>query len=273
MHLFIIGEERSVDIINTILEVHNGCFSYSPSHSILENVSFSLDSGHVMAIMGRNGIGKTTLIKCIVGILKWNRGFSSINGKCNGRNPFHEIGYVPQAHKVSFSYPVRDMVVFGKVGHNSYFATPSKQDYEFADYTLIRVGIYDLRNQPCNELSGGQLQLVYIARALMNSPRLLVLDEPESHLDFRNQIRLLKLIQGVVTENNIACIINTHYPNHALRIADKCLLLGEEDYITGDTKVIMNSQNIQKYFGVYSRAVQFQYNGETITSFSFLDEV
>ncbi|MFT4104925.1 MAG: ABC transporter ATP-binding protein [Lacrimispora sp.] len=251
--------------MENILEVHEGCFSYSRKQPILKDISFSLRGGQIMAVMGRNGIGKTTLIKCIVGILSWDSGYSAVERK--------KIGYVPQAHRVSFSYSVRDMVVFGKTGHNSRFAAPGRQDYVLADEMLKKVGIYHLREQPCNELSGGQLQLVFIARALMNAPKLLVLDEPESHLDFRNQIRLLKLIQSVVAENNIACMINTHYPNHALRIADQCFLLGEGDYMTGNTDEIMTDGNIQKYFGVYSHSEKFQYKDEMITSFSFLDEV
>lgn len=257
-----------------VIEVKDGCFSYSESHEVLKGISFSLDAGKIMAVMGRNGIGKTTLIKCVVGLLKWNSGYSSINGKeSKNAGVMKEIGYVPQAHKVSFPYSVCDMVVFGKVGHSSYFAIPSKQDYILAEDILRQVGIYELKDQPCNELSGGQLQLVYIARALINAPKLFVLDEPESHLDFRNQIRLLKLIKNVVTEKQIACIINTHYPNHALRIADQCFLLGEKEYIAGPVKDVMTDKNIQTFFGVYSHSMQFQYKDEIVTSFSFLEEV
>lgn len=257
-----------------ILEVRDGCFSYAKSKPLLQNINVSLDGGQVMAVMGRNGIGKTTLMKCIVGILSWDSGYSTVAGRQSQKNrPMKEIGYVPQAHRVSFDYSVRDMVVFGKAGHSSFFASPSRVDYELADQMLRKTGIYELRDSPCNELSGGQLQLVYIARALINEPKLLVLDEPESHLDFRNQIRLLKLIQSVAAEQSIACILNTHYPNHALRIAQRCFLLGEGDYITGDTNRVMTDANIQKFFGVVSHSVEFQYQGETVTSFSFLDEV
>lgn len=257
-----------------ILEVQDGCFAYTQHRPLLQNITFSLDGGQVMAVMGKNGIGKTTLIKCIVGILSWNSGYSAIAGRRSPPNkPIKEIGYVPQAHRLSFNYSVRDMVVFGKTGHSAFFATPGKKDYTLADQMLERVGIENLKDHPCNELSGGQLQLVFIARALINDPQLLVLDEPESHLDFRNQIRLLKLIQAVVSEKNIACILNTHYPNHALRIADQCFLLGEQDYITGNTAQVMTDANIQKFFGVYAQSVAFQYQGKEVTAFSFLDEV
>lgn len=257
-----------------ILEVHGGRFEYLRGQPLFKNIDFHLDRGEIMAVMGRNGIGKTTLVKCIVGLLPWTQGYSAIDGvKSQVNKPMKSIGYVPQAHKVSFSYSVRDMVVFGKVGHQSFLAAPEKNDYVLADSILEKTGIYRLRDHPCNELSGGQLQLVFIARALINSPKLLVLDEPEAHLDFRNQIRLLKLIRNVAAENNIACIINTHYPNHALRIANQCFLLGEEDYIKGGTAQVMTDENIQKYFGVYSHSHEFPYKGETITAYSFLDEV
>ncbi|MEW9054081.1 MAG: ABC transporter ATP-binding protein [Neobacillus sp.] len=257
-----------------LLEVKDGTFYYNIKKPILENINFKMDAGETMAVMGRNGVGKTTLIKCIAGILKWKSGYSIINGQKNNSNkPIREIGYVPQAHKASFSYSVRDMVVFGKVGHNSYFAAPRNEDYQKSDEILDRIGIYDLRNKRCNELSGGQLQLVFIARALVNSPQLLILDEPEAHLDFRNQLRLLKLIKNLVSEQNISCIINTHYPNHAIRIADKCFLLGDDYYQEGAAQEIMTDTNIKKYFSVCSQTLYTTYEGMRIPTFVFLDEV
>lgn len=257
-----------------LLEVCNANFHYSCDTPILNNVNFSMRHGEILAVMGRNGIGKTTMIKCIAGILPWKGGYSTVDGhKSSVKHPIHQIGYVPQAHKTSFSYTVRDMVVFGKVGHRSYFATPKPQDYQLADETLAEVGIEELGDKHCNELSGGQLQLVFIARALIHSPKLLILDEPESHLDFRNQIRLLKLLERLVDEKNISCIINTHYPNHAIRIANKCFLLGDGDYLFGDMREIMTERNIEKFFCVKSRSMQMEYNGKNITTFVFLDEM
>lgn len=257
-----------------LLEVKNGTFYYHREVPILHHVNFTMETGETMAVMGRNGIGKTTLIKCIAGILQWKNGYSIVAGQqSNDKKPISKIGYVPQAHKSSFPYTVRDMVVFGKAGHNSYLATPRKEDYHLADKILERIGIQDLHNKCCNELSGGQLQLVFIARALINSPQLLVLDEPEAHLDFRNQIRLLKLLQSFTSEQNISCIINTHYPNHAVRIADKCFLLGDNDYKVGPMQEIMTEKNIEKYFSVHSQKLYATYRGKQIPNFVFLDEV
>lgn len=257
-----------------LLEVKHADFYYTKSYPILSDITFSLKQGEILAVMGRNGVGKTTMIKCIAGILPWRNGYSAINGqKSGGQKIVRQIGYVPQAHKTSFSYSVRDMVVFGRVGHQSYLAAPRQEDYQIADDILAEVGISHLRDKQCNELSGGQLQLVFIARALVNFPKLLILDEPEAHLDFRNQLRLLKLLQTVVAEKNISCIINTHYPNHALRIADQCFLLGDKDYLVGDVKQIMIEANIAKYFSVHSQTLYTEYNGKEIPTFVFLDEL
>lgn len=171
---------------NIILEIKDGSFYYSKEKFIFDHINFELGEGEIMAVMGKNGIGKTTLLKCIIGLLQWTDGYSAINGKIIDFKSLNQVGYVPQAHKTSFSYTVFEMVLFGKIGHNSYFANPKTQDYEEVEKVLVRMGISELRDKPCNELSGGQLQLVFIARALVNSPKLLILDEPESHLDFRN---------------------------------------------------------------------------------------
>ena len=165
------------------------------------------------------------------------------------------------------------MILFGKIGHNSYFANPKTQDYEEVEKVLVRMGISELRNKPCNELSGGQLQLVFIARALVNSPKLLILDEPESHLDFRNQLRLMKIIKEYVSEYKISCIINTHYPNYAILFADKCLLLGDDDYQVGEITEILNEKSISEYFSVISKKIVASYKEKDFTAFVFIDEV
>lgn len=258
---------------NIILSIKDASFCYSKGKTIFDHITFELGEGEIMAIMGKNGIGKTTLLKCIVGLLKWTSGYSTINGKMIDSKSLNQIGYVPQAHKTSFSYTVFEMVLFGKIGHNSYFANPKDEDYEEAEEVLIRMGIIDLRDKPCNELSGGQLQLVFIARALVNSPKLLILDEPESHLDFRNQLRLMKIIKEYVNKYKISCIINTHYPNYAILFADKCLLLGDNSYKVGKISQILNEKSITEYFSVISKKVVSSYEGKDFTTFMFIDEI
>jgi iron complex transport system ATP-binding protein len=254
-----------------LLDVENGSFSYPGSTPVLKNVSFALESGEVMAIMGPNGIGKTTLLKCLMGILKSNAGCSLIDGLDSGEAR-RRIGYVPQAHRFSFPYSVREMVVFGRAKHMSVFALPGKEDYRIADAALEEVGISRLANKSCNRLSGGQLQMTLIARALAGQPKLLILDEPESHLDFRNQFTILRIITRLAKEKGIACIMNTHYPNHAFRAADQILLLNEDKYVVGQTAEVLTRENIHKYFGVDSAIVSVNAGAKEIKAFVLLDE-
>jgi iron complex transport system ATP-binding protein len=254
-----------------LLEVKNGCYSYEKGTSVLKKINFSLNKGEILTIMGPNGIGKTTLLKCLLGILKWSSGYSLING----RDSILErkiIGYVPQARNFSFPYTVQDMVVFGRTKNLSIFSSPSTKDYQIADKALEEVGISHLRDKSCNCLSGGQLQLVLIARALAGEPQLLILDEPESHLDFSNQYTILKLIKHLSKDKDIACIMNTHYPNHAIKISDQTLLLNHNKYIVGNTLDVLSRENVLKYFGVDSAIINTNISGRNLSSFILLDQ-
>lgn len=255
-----------------MLQVENGCYSYVKGNPVLQNITFSLKSGKILMVMGPNGIGKTTLLKCIMGILKWQSGYSLINGQ-DSLKVKKQIGYVPQAHSFSFPYLVRDMVVFGRAKYMSAFATPSHEDYVKAEAALQEVGILDLKDKSCSQLSGGQLQLVLIARALAGEPKLLIMDEPESHLDFSNQLTILKIIKRLAKEKEIGCIMNTHYPNNAIQIADQTLLLKEGKYIVGHTSKVLSRENIQEFFAVDSEIVNIQINGEQIDAFIILEKI
>ncbi len=252
--------------------IENACFEYIKNKPIIENVSFSLDRGEILAIMGSNGIGKTTLIKCIMGILSWKSGGSYLSDK-KGKEASMDIAYVPQAHKTAFSYSVMEMVIFGRAKYMSMFSIPSTKDYDIAKKTLKDMGIFDLKDKLCNELSGGQLQMVMVARALASEPQLLILDEPESHLDFKNQIIILDTIKHLAKEKNITCILNTHYPNHTLKIADKVLLMGDRKYKIGKPIEILNKQNVQDYFGVSSIILKAEVEDKLINYFMILDEM
>ena len=175
-----------------MIDVKNVSFSYKNKKSVFKSVSFYLKEGEILAVMGRNGIGKTTFIKCLAGILTWSSGSSLIMGKpVEKRTNF--LGYVPQAKVPSFSYTVLDFVSFGRSSVNGYFASPSKKDYEASLAVMEELDIAFLKNRFCNEISGGELQLAYIAKALVCKPRILILDEPESNLGFYNQGRVLKM--------------------------------------------------------------------------------
>lgn len=256
-----------------ILQVKDGNFGYKEDIQILKNINFTLEENKIMTILGQNGIGKTTLLKCITGIMNWSSGNVLINGK---KIEKHEdiikyIGYVPQSHKMSFPYTIRDIVVMGRTKHMNRFAKPSKIDFDKADEAIERVGISHLCNRSCNELSGGQLQLAFLARALSTEPEILIMDEPESHLDFKNQFLMLQLIKKLAKESGISCIINTHYPDHALCISDKTLIMGKDGYIFGDVKDIITEKNIKKYFEVEAKFLHVEYKEEDFNGFIVVD--
>lgn len=254
------------------LIVNNGCFSYVQSKPILKNLSFTLDAGRMLCVLGQNGIGKTTFLNCLTGILKWQSGYVSINGKqIHGILKEKDVAYVPQVHGVKFPYSALDMVCMGRTKHMSFFATPSKLDKEMAMECLNTVGISHLATQSCSQMSGGQLQLVYIARALAGKPKLIILDEPETHLDFKNQDLIIRLIGRLVSDKKISCIMNTHNPAHALQISDNTLLLGQDGmYKFGSTCDILTEENIHMFFDVNARIIDLSPLGVDTKAFVLL---
>ena len=243
------------------IEVRGGCFSYSGEEEILRDISFSLGPSKILTILGQNGIGKTTLLKCLLGILPWDRGLTLIDGeKMNPKTHLKRIGYVPQAYRSVFPYTVEETVMMGLAGSIGLLSIPSRKDKAHVHHTLAEMGIAHLKNRLCSQLSGGQLQLVFMARGLVKSPELMILDEPESHLDYKNQILILKMLEKLARERDISCIINTHYPDHALRISDVTLMQGrrpsgEKITVFGPTADIITEENIKVFFEVDSRII------------------
>ena len=245
------------------LEIKNGNFSYTDGNPILKDINLKIDSGEIFTILGQNGIGKTTLLKCINGVLKWNSGEVFIdNKKVDSIKDLKDIAYVPQAHSFSFSYTVRELSIMGRAKYLNIFSTPSKSDYDIV-----------VKDRKCSELSGGQLQLVFLARALVGEPKILILDEPESHLDFKNQTKILRTIVQLAKKKNITCIFNTHYPEYALRISDKSMLIGKDDYIIGKTSEVINEENLKKYFGINTKIVEIKDEKQKIKSVVITDNL
>ncbi len=238
------------------LEVVNGAFSYTKNEMIFSEINFTLGKGKVLSILGQNGIGKTTLLKCLTGILPWSSGQIRIDGKvASGKLQFKDMAYVPQAKGTSFPFTVLDMVCMGRTKMLNFYAMPSDNDWAISMQCIERLGLKGLENRLCTELSGGQLQLVYIARALASKPKLLLLDEPEAHLDFKNQRHIMHLIAELAKSGEVSCIINTHHPESALEFSDFTLILGQQEYVFGETSMIMNEDNIKRFFHIDSRIV------------------
>lgn len=246
-----------------IFSVENGSFGYG-ERQILHNINFDLKSGEVLTVLGPNGVGKTTLLKCMMGMLKWNSGRTTLDEKpMNEMKPadvWQRIAYVPQSKVTALSYTAFEMVLMGRSARLGLFAQPSKEDYRIAEEAMESVGITHLRDKNCSKISGGELQMVLIARALSTRPEMLVLDEPESNLDFKNQLIVLETIQRLSKEQNIAAIVNTHYPAHALKIGDKALLLNYNGSCKfGPVTEIVSERNMGDAFKVEVKIVDFQY--------------
>ncbi|MBU5474818.1 ABC transporter ATP-binding protein [Roseburia sp. MSJ-14] len=238
-----------------ILEIENGCFGYPKQEEILKNINLHLEKGHILSVLGPNGIGKTTLLKCMIGLLPWTKGRSLLNGtdlrEMKSRDIWNTISYIPQAHSFSFSYTGLEMVMLGRSSHLGLFEQPGAREIEMAEAMMEKVGITRLAGKDCNRMSGGELQMVLIARALINEPELIILDEPETGLDFHNQILVLNMIERLAHEEGISAIMNTHYPTNAMSIADEAFMMnrkGERFY--GTTDSILNEQNISRSFDV-----------------------
>lgn len=236
------------------LSVQNGCFSYRAGQPLLENISFEAEGGDVLAILGPNGAGKTTLLKCMLNLLHWQEGQTLLDGENVGAMPartlWQKVAYVPQAKQTSLFCTVEEMVLLGRSSRIGAFSAPSKEDFRQARAAIERLGLSHLFGRRCCELSGGEVQMVLIARALSSQPGVLVLDEPESNLDFKNQLLVLDTIEDLA-RSGLTCIFNTHFPAHALRRANQALLLGRGGKsVCGKTCDVVTEDRISEFFGV-----------------------
>ena len=254
-----------------ILEVENGCFGYPKQEEILTDINIKLEEGHILSVLGPNGIGKTTLLKCMIGLMPWSRGRSLLTGKdirtLKSKEIWNMISYIPQTHGFSFSYTGLEMVMLGRSSHLGLFSQPGHREIEMAEAMMEKVGITRLADKDCNRMSGGELQMVLIARALINEPKLIILDEPETGLDFHNQILVLNMVEKLAHEENIGAIMNTHYPTNAMSIADEALMMNRKgDRFYGPTGDILNESNIYKSFDVNVVVDEIMYQNRTIRS-------
>lgn len=229
-------------------------FSYGGSFSVSAN-SLSVGSGEVLTLLGPNGSGKTTLLKCINALLKPSSGSIEVCGReilsYTRSELSRAIGYVPQSHTPSFPFSVLEVVLMGRVSYLSIFQQPSKADYRKAEEALSIVGISSMRDRAYTNISGGERQLVLIARAIAQEPKLLLLDEPTAHLDFRNQVTTLETVRRLSRERGIGVVMSLHDPNHALMYSDRIALMrGGEILHKGAPWEVVNEKTIEEVYGL-----------------------
>ncbi|WP_104666704.1 ABC transporter ATP-binding protein [Ensifer adhaerens] len=208
--------------------------------TILESYSLSLERARILAVLGANGVGKTTLINTLIGILKPKSGRLSIDGP---------VGFVPQLFEVPFAYSALDIALMGRARHLGLFGAPGRKDYEIVRHYFHLLGIEHFEPQAFNALSGGQRQLVMIAQALASECELLVLDEPCAALDYKNQDKVLALLEHLRDEHAMTIVFSTHMPQHAVEIAtDALLMLSGSDYVCGPTADALSAENLSALY-------------------------
>ena len=252
------------------LEIRDAAFSYNGARTIFEGLNLSLSDGEVMAVLGPNGSGKTTFLRCMMDMLHFTSGSCTLNGEEVRTMPakrfWQTVSYVPQQRSAQQNaYTVIESILLGRSGGMRLFARPGAADVAAAERVMEELKISHLKGRECRTLSGGEFQMTLIARALVSDPQLLILDEPESGLDFKNQLIVLETIASL-SGQGIACIFNTHYPEHAVNNAHKALMMGQARPIFGDAKTVVNEANIEASFGVKVAVLQQQAAEKTLTS-------
>ena len=248
-----------------MIKVSDAGFNYHGSRVLFEKVSFEVKLGETLTILGTNGAGKTTFIKCLMNFLQFKKGSLFIDGKSakdyRSADFWKIVGYVPQAKSAAFGFSVLEMTVMGLSPYIGMGRLPKKEEYEQAENILEELGVLDIKDASCNQISGGQLQMVLIARTLIKKPKILIMDEPESHLDLKNQMKILNIVERLNAGNKMAIVINTHFPGHALRIAKNALIMGQNNHLYGRSQDIVNKNNLSRYFGIDTEILEHSLNG------------
>jgi iron complex transport system ATP-binding protein len=247
-----------------LVEVHDASFSYG-EQEIFGGIGFSVGPGEVFCLLGPNGCGKTTLLDCILGLHHLHSGSILIGGRdAESYRPgkiARQIAYVPQRHEPTFPYTVREIVTMGRAAYLGLFESPSQADRRIADEALDHIGIAHLRNRPYTQLSGGETQMVMIARTLAQQTPVVILDEPTAHLDFRYELVIMEVIAGLVKEKGLSIIMATHSPNHAFHFQDNgirtsvALLHNGVFFAKGSPESVLNEDSLKSLYGVKARVI------------------
>ena len=230
-----------------------------PDRVVGAGLDVHLQNGEVLALLGPNGGGKTTLLKTLLGLLAPKAGEVRLDGASLSSRSTRErarlIAYVPQTHVATFAFTVEAVVLMGRTAHGDLFARPTPKDRLVAATMLDRLGIAALAERPYTMISGGERQLVLLARALAQEPQFIVLDEPTANLDFGNQGKVMREIRSLAA-SGLGVLFTTHDPNHALRAADRAYMLrGGERIAEGATKEVLTQEWLEALYDAPVRVI------------------
>lgn len=246
------------------LDLKEISFGYK-NNTLYKNLSFTLNSGELLCVLGPNGVGKTTLFKTILMLLKLKSGNILVDGKnintFKSKELYKYISYVPQAHTPPFPFTVFDVVLMGRAVYIKDFSSPSKKDKEIAKEALTLLGIGHLKNKIYTKLSGGERQLVLIARSIAQKSPIIIMDEPTSNLDYGNQIRVLSLIKSLCVNNNQSILMSCHNPNHALLYGSKVAIMKKNGVFSfGDPTSEINPKVMKEIYGLDIKMIDANIN-------------
>lgn len=236
-----------------MIKSQNLSFSYT-DQKVLKNINFQAEAGEFITILGANGSGKTTFFQCMQGLLSPDAGKILLDGeiikKMGKKEIARKIAVVPQENKNIFDYQVLDMVLMGVNPWLSFAEQPDDRDYHQAEEILEELEIRKLKNESFNKISGGERQLVLIARALMQKSSYLFLDEPNSHLDFKNTHLILKIMRELTTKGKTV-LTALHDPNLAYQYSDQVIILKSGEIIaSGPAEKVMTAENMSRAYGI-----------------------
>ncbi|PAF44692.1 ABC transporter ATP-binding protein [Helicobacter sp. 11S02596-1] len=237
-----------------VLEIKNLSFDYG-KNKILKNISLVSKKGTITAVLAPNGTGKTTLFHNILGLHKPTFGNVFVKQKNILELPIPlragYVSYVPQEWVSPFNYSVLDVMMMGLTRKMGLFGSPQASDEKIATALMEEIGVLHLKHRGINELSGGQRQMVLLGRALLQDCPLLLLDEPTSHLDIRNQALLFRQLKSQVKKKSLSVLINIHDPNLVSAYADEVYMLKEgENFCNGGVGEVMNEKNLSALYGI-----------------------
>ena len=256
------------------LEVRNLHFDYG-KNPILRGVNLELGAGEIVCVFGPNGCGKTTLIECVLGLKKSHTGEILLSGQRLSELKIDEIArkiaLVPQNHQHTFGYTVLEMVLMGRTASTGIFRSPGNEDIAIAEAALNQVGMLSFKERSINQLSGGETQLVMLARALAQKTSVIVFDEPTSHLDFRHELNVIKYMCRLVREQGMSFLMTTHFPNQALYIENQgiptrvALMEHGVIYAQGSASQTLSEENMRRIFKIKTKVYHNMLEGQKHT--------
>ena len=242
-----------------MMQVKNLCFRYKGSLDVLKDVSFDIEPGKFLAILGNNGVGKSTLLKCFNHILRPDSGQVLLDGENlltkTAREVAKQVAFVSQSVP-STQMTVHDAVMLGRRPYMKWGFT--EQDHEIVHDAMHRLDVEDMRGRFLNQLSGGEKQKVMLARALAQQPKVLLLDEPTSALDIQNQYQVLKIVRDICHNDHVIAAVVLHDLNLALRFCDRFLLLKDGQVYRHGDRSVLDSAALKEVYGVDAKVVEIE---------------